>query len=160
MSLEPRSHRPEVATLRVGTDILDVRNVAESIHAFGERYLVRVFTRHEREYCASIANEGGDSVPHLAARFAAKEAVMKVLRPGPSDVLTWKSIEVVRNPDGSCAVRLHGRARALARRAGLSAFAVSLSHERRYVMAVAIAEQTSNRKATVAALMARRPVFQ
>ncbi len=54
---------------------------------------------------------------------------MKVLRPRPCDALSWKSIEVVRDGDGSCAVRLHGNALNLALRAGLFGFAVSLSHE-------------------------------
>jgi len=156
VSFERRRHYSNLAPLRSGTDIVDVRNVADSIRTFGERYLRRVFTRDELKYCASIANEGGDSVPHLAARFAAKESVMKVLRPGPSDAIAWKSIEIIRGPSGSCAVRLHGHARALARRAGLSGIAVSLSHEQRYAVAVAIAVEPSSMKAGVCDRATRR----
>ncbi len=72
---------------------------------------------------------------------------MKVLRPAPSDALTWKSIEVVRGADGTCSVRLRGTARTLARRAALGALAISLSHEERYATAVVVAERASPSRA-------------
>jgi holo-[acyl-carrier protein] synthase len=125
----------------VGTDLIAVKSVAESIRQFGDRYLERVFTPDERAYCASIDSHGGDSAPHFAARFAAKEAVIKVLRPSAHDAVGWRSIEIVRSSDGACTVRLRGAAQALARRARLRAFSVSLSHERDYATAVAVAER-------------------
>jgi holo-[acyl-carrier protein] synthase len=72
---------------------------------------------------------------------------MKVLRPAPSEALDWRSIEVVRSAEGWCDLRLYGTARALARRAGLRAFAVSMSHEERYATAVVVAEGTLRRAA-------------
>jgi holo-[acyl-carrier protein] synthase len=142
-------------TILVGTDLIAVESVAESIRRFGERYLSRVYTSRERKYCATA---GGDSASHFAARFAAKEAVMKVLRPTKAEALTWKSIEVVRSANGACSVRLHGTARKLALCAGLSAFAISLSHEDRYATAVAVAERATRRVGRVppAAAMATK----
>jgi holo-[acyl-carrier protein] synthase len=140
--LERDVRRLTGATLLVGTDLVEIADVAQSIRRFGEHYMSRVYTSCERSYCV---NAGGDAAPHFAARFAAKEAVMKVLRPTSSDALTWKSIEVVRSAAGWCSIRLRGTARILARRAGLGAFAISLSHERHYATAVAVAERDSRR---------------
>jgi holo-[acyl-carrier protein] synthase len=134
--MRSRSAAPRIL---VGTDLIEVASVAESIQRFGDRYLTRVYTPTERRYCARA---GRDAALHFAARFAAKEAVMKVLRPTPSDALTWTSIEVVRSADGGCGVRLRGTARKLALRAALGAFAISLSHDKRYAIAVAVAERS------------------
>jgi holo-[acyl-carrier protein] synthase len=127
------------SSILVGTDLIEVARIAESIQRFGDRYLRRVYTSNERKYCMSA---GGDAAPYFAARFAAKEAVIKVLRPTRSDALTWRSIEVVRSEEGWCTVHLRGTARTLARRARLAAFAVSLSHEERYATASVVAERT------------------
>jgi holo-[acyl-carrier protein] synthase len=137
--MRARVRRRRPSDILVGTDLVEVRSVAESMQTFGERYLARVFTAEERNYCAEVARAGGNPVPHFAARFAAKEAVMKLLRPRASDAITWQSIEVVRSARGHCAVRLHGPARELARRAGLGRVAISLSHEEHYATAVAVA---------------------
>ena len=127
-----------------------VQSVVDSIRTFGDRYLERVFTEAERGYCAAVAAQGGDSAPHLAARFAAKEAVIKVLRPAAGEPLAHRSVEVVRGVDGACSVRLEGNAEALARRAGLSEFAISFSHEEGYATAIAVAQSAS-------AALRRRP---
>ena len=115
--------------------------MAQSIRVFGSRYLTRLFTPDEREYCDGIAGAGGDAAPHFAARFAAKEAVIKLLRPAPGDAVAWRLIEVRRHAAGFCTLRLHGSARALARRARLRKFAISLTHEKRYAVAVAVCEK-------------------
>jgi holo-[acyl-carrier protein] synthase len=96
----------------VGTDIVDVRSVEESIARFGDRYISRVYTRDEAAYCA---NPKGHAASRFAARFAAKEAALKVLRLANDDVFDWRSIEVVRKPasgDGllRSAVRRRGEA--------------------------------------------------
>lgn len=123
----------------MGTDIIEVDRVADSIRHFGEHYVWRVYTRDEAIYCR---NAGAEAARHFAARFAAKEATMKVLRPAPSDALDWRSIEVVRTAEGWCELRLHGSAQTLADRAALRAFAISLSHEERYATAVVVAQKT------------------
>ena len=124
--------RPKVA---VGVDVVAVDEVQAALAHFGDRYLRRVFTTHE---IACSSGEGQVRARHLAARFAAKEATMKAL--GPSDWLPdWRSIEVRQDESGRCALRLSGHAAELARQAGLSDFAVSLSHEGNLAAAVVFA---------------------
>lgn len=108
-------------TLRVGTDLTSVSEVREAVAAHGERYLRRVYAPEE------LIDTGGD--PHrLAARFAAKEAVLKVLRPG-DEALPWNEIRVRRHETGWTDLVLTGRVAAKADAAGLTDWAVSLTHE-------------------------------
>ncbi len=124
--------RPKLA---VGIDLVAVDEVQAAVAHFGDRYLSRVFTAHE---LACATGEEEVRARHLAARFAAKEATMKAL--GPSDRLpAWRSIEVRQDENGRCALLLSGYAAELARRACLSDFAVSLSHEGNLAAAVVFA---------------------
>jgi holo-[acyl-carrier protein] synthase len=121
---------------RVGIDLVAAVTVAEALAEHGERYLARVYSERE------VADCGGPEAPdalRLAARFAAKEAAMKVLRVGDAAV-PFAAIEVVRGPDGAPELALHGAAAALAAAAGLRSFAVSLTHEHEYASAVVLAE--------------------
>jgi len=136
--------RPTVRSgVRVGIDLLDIDDVARSIAEFGDRYVQRVFTPREIAYCS----QAREPAPHYAARFAAKEATVKVLRPRKTDAIDWRSIEVVRATEGWCSLRLRGTARVLAKRAALVAFGLSLTHEARYVAAVVVGERGSSRRA-------------
>jgi holo-[acyl-carrier protein] synthase len=119
----------------VGVDLVAVEEVRSATERFGDRYLTRVFTDHE---VACATGEGDVRARQLAARLAAKEATMKAL--GPSDRLpAWRSIEVRQDERGLCTLRLSGYAAELAKRACLSDFAVSLSHEGSLVTAVVFA---------------------
>jgi holo-[acyl-carrier protein] synthase len=122
--------------LRVGIDLVYVDDVATAIERFGARYTERVFTAEERAYCR--ASNRLPAALRFAARFAAKEAVVKVLRPlRPwSD---WRAIEVRRHRSGWCDIRLHNEAAALARRQRLGSIALSITHGGRHVVAVALA---------------------
>lgn len=111
--------------LRVGTDVESIDEVAAAVRRFGDRYVSRVYTAHEVR-CSG--GTGAAAAPGLAARFAAKEATLKVLRPDGHRVPTWRSIEVLRHTDGWCEMRLTDEAAELARQAGLGELAVSLSH--------------------------------
>jgi holo-[acyl-carrier protein] synthase len=121
-------------SIRVGTDVVSVAEVADSIARFGERYLRRVFTEREVEDCGGIASTRADS---LAARFAAKEAAIKVLQPHEHQP-DWRTIEIRRAPHGACDLVLSGFAADLAARAAISQLAVSLSHERTIATAVVV----------------------
>jgi holo-[acyl-carrier protein] synthase len=134
MAGSPASH-PNSGPLVVGTDIVDVADVEAAIRSFGDRYLNRVFTERELSYCLA---PGRAPAPHLAARFAAKEAALKVLRPEKNEAIPPKSIEALRTEGGWCELSLSGAALALARRAGLTGFSMSLSHEARYATAVVV----------------------
>ena len=133
--------------LRLGTDIVDVRDVEVAIERFGRRYLERVYTEAEIAYCAGGPHNGAE---RFAARFAAKEATLKVLR--PTDWRPeWRHIEVVRQDGGWCDIQLRGPAAALAEQQGVQIVSCSLAHERSYATAVVIGARTpSDRDAPIA----------
>jgi holo-[acyl-carrier protein] synthase len=122
--------------VRVGIDLVSVDSVRESIQSHAEHYLERVYTERELEDCSTPA---GVDPERLAARFAAKEAALKVLRPGEVG-LSLRAIEVRRSPGGWVELELTGVAAKLASDCGLSNFALSLTHEGGYASAVVIAE--------------------
>jgi holo-[acyl-carrier protein] synthase len=121
---------------RVGVDLVAVESVQESIRTHAEHYLTRVYTEREIADCTTPA---GVDAQRLAARFAAKEAALKVLRPGEVG-LSLRAIEVRRTPGGWVELELSGPAAALALDAGLENFALSLTHEGGYASAVVIAD--------------------
>lgn len=120
--------------LGVGTDLVDVDRVRAALdRQAGLRD--RLFTPAEWEYAARHR----DPLPHLAARFAAKESVMKALGRG-MEHMSFHEIEVVRDDEtGAPAVRLHGRAAEVAERAGAQSWRLSLTHTSTLAQAVAIA---------------------
>ena len=115
----------------VGTDIVEIPRVRESFERFGQRFLDRVYTDAEQAYCRGRAAQ-------LAGRFAAKEAVSKVLGTGIRRI-HWRNIEVLPNRAGKPEVTLHGRARERFAALGLRSIEVSISHSRDNAVAVAIA---------------------
>jgi len=122
----------ERAGVLVGCDIHPVFNVVESIEVFGERYLARVFTPAERA-------TSGEAPERLAARYAAKESVLKLLKV-PADVaVPWTDIEVGSEASGAPTVVLHGRAAELAAELGVTTIELTLSHDGGMAMAVAAA---------------------
>jgi holo-[acyl-carrier protein] synthase len=125
------SNRPHV---RVGLDLISVEEVSDSVVRFGNRYLDRVYTSHELASCVGTPPVVAAG---LAARFAAKEATLKVLR-----ALTqpdWRSIEVRRDAGGWCSISLTGQAAALAEKAGINELTVSLTHDAAVAAAVVVA---------------------
>ncbi len=131
--------------LRVGMDLVSVAEVAKSVEHFGDRYVTRLFTPHEIASCRTarcVADSRGTYViESLAARFAAKEAVVKVLRPIEMQP-DWRSIEIHRMTGGWCEIRLSGRAAELAADAGIAELTVSLSHETAVAGAVVVGRCT------------------
>jgi holo-[acyl-carrier protein] synthase len=133
--------------LTTGVDFIEIDRVAGVLERYGDRFLRRVFTPSEIAYCRGRA-------PNLAARFAAKEAVMKSLGTGFRGV-GWRDVEVVRARSGAPSPRLHGRALRRAERLGVTEIAISLSHSRGYAMVVAVAsrpDSNETREATEATL--------
>jgi holo-[acyl-carrier protein] synthase len=123
-------------TMRVGIDMVSIDSVRESIREHGDRYLKRIFTERELSDCNT---NQGLITERLAARFAAKEATLKVLRPVDEPV-PWRTIEIVRHEAGWVAIKLSGRAAALAAEADLDGFELSICHEADYASAVVIAQ--------------------
>ena len=118
--------------LVTGVDIIEIERV-KRVHAqYGDRFLRRIYTEAEAAYCRGRA-------PQLASRFAAKEAVMKLLGTGVRGV-RWRDIEVVRGRGQAPHIKLHGTAVARAERIGLTDIAVSLSHSREFAVASVVGE--------------------
>jgi holo-[acyl-carrier protein] synthase len=123
---------------RVGIDIVEVQHIQDSIERFGQRFLDKIFTTDEQAYCNSYTHISA-AAQSFAARFAAKEAVLKVLRPAGVG-LDWRTIEVRRMPAGYCDIQLHQDAAELAKKRGIRALSVSMSHELAYATAIVIAD--------------------
>jgi holo-[acyl-carrier protein] synthase len=116
--------------LGLGLDATDIPRVAEVFERFGDRFLARVFTAGEVAYCTRHRNP----VPHLAGRFAAKEAAMKALGTGHSRGVLWKDIEVVR-AGGPPQLRFHGGAASRAAQMKVSGSLLTITHSDTLAMA-------------------------
>ena len=126
--------------MRVGVDVTAISDVRASLAQFGDRYRTRMYTEAEIAYCTS-ASCSEIEAERFAARFAAKEAVVKVLRPRGQRP-KWTSIEVVRQPDGWCEIQLSDYAADMARHAGIADMSLSMSHEAGIAFATVIATTT------------------
>lgn len=118
----------------IGIDLVEVARVAKACERFGDRFLKRLFLAEEIGYCYGFS----DPQPHLAARFAAKEAVSKAFGTGIGTRLSWLDIEVRNHISGQPYVLLHGKGRDLLRERGASSVHLSLSHTDKHAVAVAL----------------------
>jgi holo-[acyl-carrier protein] synthase len=120
----------------LGTDLARTGRFRRFLDEGKTDLLERLFTAGERGYALAKA----DPAPHLAARFAAKEAGMKAFGLGWRDGLAWHDFEVVRDPLGRPDLVLHGRAAELAAARGVTAVHLSYSHDGDYAVATVILE--------------------
>ena len=118
-----------------GIDIVEVDRVARIVEKHGARLTERVFTQAELDY----ARRGKRTMEHLAARFAAKEAVLKAIGTGWSRGIGWTDVEVVLEPSGRPAVALHAKANEISASLGIRSWWLSLSHAGGNAIASAIA---------------------
>jgi holo-[acyl-carrier protein] synthase len=114
-----------------GIDIIEIDRISRSIERFGSRFLDRIYTPGEIAYCRAKKN----AAESYAARFAAKEAGAKALGTGIQHGVTWKEIEVRREPGSRPTLHLSGRAAFLANRMGVRCIALSLTHSTTVAMA-------------------------
>jgi holo-[acyl-carrier protein] synthase len=126
------SNRPILA---VGIDLVEIAEVEESLGRFGDRYLLHVFTAHERAQFTG-RTEGRRRIRHLAACFAVKEAAKKVLAPDDAEALDWQTLEVHEQGSSGIAVRLSGTAGELAARRGITTVSGSVACDLRHALAV------------------------
>ncbi len=117
------------ARTAVGVDIIEIDRIKRAISRRQDSFLKRIYTSAELE--------GHHNVSSLAARFAAKEAVMKALGTGTRGV-GWTDIEILTNGHGAPVIKLYGRALKKSAEIGLARFDVSLSHSRKYAIAFVI----------------------
>jgi len=125
--------------LGVGMDIIEVSRVNGVYARYGERFLQRILRPAEIAYCLSHQRPG----PHLAARFAAKEAIAKAFGTGLGKALGWQDMEVLNRDSGQPYAVLHGPGLTLLGRRGADRLHLSLSHTEHYAAAVAILEGAS-----------------
>jgi holo-[acyl-carrier protein] synthase len=122
-------------TTELGIDIIKVDRIRAALERFGPRFSRRVLTDAERRYVR-------DRPETMAGRWAAKEAVSKVLGLGVRGI-GWRDIEIERLPTGQPSVRLHGRAAARAEQLEMGRIAISITHESDYAVAIAFGVRTS-----------------
>lgn len=120
--------------LGVGVDLTQMPRLRRVVARWDERFLQRVFTAQEIEYC----RRRRDPIPHFAARFAAKEATLKALGTGLRMGVNWRELEVRRERGQAPTMVLSGRCRALAEAKGGRRVLLSISHDGDYAMAQAL----------------------
>ena len=118
----------------VGVDLTPVSRMQRAFDAHPERLEARLFTDGERAYCRAKAQ----AAQHFAARFAAKEALLKALR--VPEGLRWHELEVVNDGDGAPTFRLSGNAAAAAKKLGVQNVHLSITHADDSAMAFVVAE--------------------
>jgi holo-[acyl-carrier protein] synthase len=120
----------------IGTDIVEIPRMEAALRRWGERLTARVFTEEEVAYGNGAANPAN----RFALRFAAKEAFVKALGTGFRTGISFRQIEVTHDPNGSPALRLHGRARAVVTEKKIGKSFLSLSDDGSYAVAFVVLE--------------------
>lgn len=118
-----------------GIDLVDCPRIEQMIKRHGQRFIERVFTDAEQAY----ADANKDSVEKLAGRFAAKEAILKLMGTGWRGKIAWTDIEVVNNAAGQPEVILDGEVKKIADGLGITHISVSITHTANFAIASAVA---------------------
>lgn len=116
----------------IGIDIIEIDRIKKSVDTFGDSFLNKIYTKNELDYCLAKHNK----YQHLAARFAAKEAIYKALTTGWEKDATWKSMEITNESNGLPVVKFFGNLKKFI--SDDKDIKISLSHSDNYVTAVAI----------------------
>ncbi len=122
------------ATQAIGIDIVEIKRLSRVSKRWGEGFLNKVYTKRELAY----ANSKRFPYQHLAARFAAKEAIFKALGEVERNFVGWKNVEILNDAYGKPIVRWHGDAEKVRRKRKLKDVVVSLSHTENYAVASAM----------------------
>ncbi len=120
----------------IGTDVIEIDRVRNSLRRFEERFLNRVFTPQEQAYCQVKA----DPAIHLAGRFAAKEAFLKALGSGLRGELSWLDMGICHNDQGAPFFQLSERLQHRLRKASITRHHVTLSHSHTIASSTVILE--------------------
>ena len=120
-----------MSVLGIGVDLVECARIQHSIDRFGDRFLHRIFTDGEIEYSMSMKFPAR----HLAARFAAKEAVSKAFGTGIGKAMGWRDIDIRKKPSGEPYLIFSGPAQELAAERGVTSALVTLSHTEHHAMA-------------------------
>jgi len=120
--------------LGTGIDIVEIGRFKIAVKKWGRNFLGKIFTENEIGYSKKRRFES----QHLSARFATKEAVFKSFGQDKGSIRKWTDIEIVNDKNGKPGVILHGSAKKLAKKFGVGAVIVSMSHSHKYAVASAI----------------------
>ncbi len=118
-----------------GIDLVENARIEDLVRRHGERFTRRVFTPAEIEYALAARN----TIERLAGRFAAKEAVLKLIGTGWRGKIAWTDIEVVNDPMGRPCVHLTGEVLRITQQQGIGQVRVSITHTAQHAMASAVA---------------------
>jgi len=122
--------------LGTGVDIVEVARIRGAVHRYGERFIGRIFTEREAEYCRLAPRPE----QRFATRFAAKEAALKALGVGWQKGTRFRDVEVSNDSLGAPAIQFSGRAREIGRQLGVVRVHVSLSHHKDFAIAHVLLE--------------------
>jgi len=125
-----------------GIDLVDCPRIEQMIQRHGERFIKRVFTTAEQAYAQANKND----IEKLAGRFAAKEAILKLMGTGWRGKIAWTDIEIVNNAAGQPEVTLSGEVKKIADKLGIKHISVSITHTANFAIASAVALAQSNEK--------------
>ena len=118
-----------------GIDLVDCPRIEQMVQRHGERFVTRVFTAAEQAYAAKNKNE----IEKLAGRFAAKEAVLKLMGTGWRGKIAWTDIEIINNAAGQPQVTLDGEVKRISDELGIDHISVSITHTANFAIASAVA---------------------
>ena len=125
-----------MSVIGIGVDLVECARIQRSLDRFGDRFLHRVFTDGEIEYSMSMKFPAR----HLAARFAAKEAVSKAFGTGIGKAMGWRNIDIRKKPSGEPLLVFSGPAQELAKKRGVTSALITLSHTDHQAMASVVLE--------------------
>ena len=125
-----------------GIDLVDRPRIKQMVQRHGDRFLNRVYTAKEQQYAESHR----DNIEKLAGRFAAKEAVLKLIGTGWQGKIAWTDIEVVNNSAGQPEVTITGEVERIAKKLGITQISVSITHTANFAIASAIALADADEK--------------
>ena len=125
-----------MSVIGIGVDLVECARIQHSLDRFGDRFLHRVFTDGEIDYSMSMKFPAR----HLAARFAAKEAVSKAFGTGIGKAMGWRELDVRKKPSGEPYLVFAGEAEQLAQTRGVTSALITLSHTDNHAMAMIVLE--------------------
>jgi holo-[acyl-carrier protein] synthase len=133
--LRPNKYNQPMEIVAHGIDLVDCPRIEEMLNRHGQRFVDRIFTASEQNYAQSNKNP----VEKFAGRFAAKEAILKLMGTGWRGKIAWTDIEVVNNNSGQPEVTLSGEVKKIADKLGIEHISVSITHTANFAIASAVA---------------------
>ena len=135
MAIKSGKEKQGQMIIGIGVDIVQIERVRKLVENYSE-FMHQVFTAREIEFCQAKA----DSASSYAARFAAKEAMLKALSTRWNEKVNWLDIEVINEEQGNPILKIKGRTLRLMKKMGVYQTHLSLSHERDYALAFVVLE--------------------